>query len=82
MQRNEKKREEIEKEEMNKHIMEEGTSTSELQNIQIQHHREMTRLQNDLIRSQQETIQLRQQLANRISHQPIRVSFDFYFFDN
>jgi uncharacterized protein YlxW (UPF0749 family) len=67
---------------MNKHMMEEGSSTSEVQKIQIQHYREMTRLQNELIESQQETIQLRQQLANRISHQPIRVSFDFYFLDN
>ncbi len=67
---------------MNKHMMEEGSSTSEVQKIQIQHYREMTRLQNELIESQQETIQLRQQLANRISHQPIRVSFDFDFLNN
>ncbi len=73
---------EVEEEEMNKQMMEDGSSTSEMQNTQIQHYREMARLQNELIRSQQETIQLRQQLADRISHQPIRVSFDFYFFDN
>ncbi len=82
MQRNEKKRADFEEEEMNKHMMEEGSSTSEVHNIQIQHYREMTRLQNELIRSQQETIQLRQQLADRISHQPIGVSFDFDFLDN
>jgi hypothetical protein len=67
---------------MNKNMRAAGSSTSEVQNIQIQHYREMTRLQNDLIKSQQEMIQLRQQLGNRISHQPIGVSFDFDFFDN
>jgi hypothetical protein len=82
LQRNEKKRAEIEEEEMNKHMREEGSSMSQVQNIQIQHYREMTRLQNDLIKSQQETIQLRQQLADRISHQPFGVSSDFDFLDN